>query len=81
MTKEPEIVSLARRMHEAYVAESIASGKEKPHYAWEWDALLLIDDPEPRMLLAAAIVARPDLAEGVSVEPGHWAAGVLGVRE
>lgn len=35
----------------------------------------------PRVFLRLAIEARPDLAEGLRVPAGHWAAGVLPVSE
>ena len=67
---EPEIIALARRMHKAW-SKAFGWGptqwcdwNEKTRGAW----------------LAAAIVARPDLAD-VRVEPGHWAAGILPTRE
>lgn len=62
---EPEIIDLARRMYEAY-----ADAACKVCFFDDLSALTR------RGWLAAALVARPDLAD-VRVPVGHWAAGVL----
>lgn len=68
---EPELFALARRMYEAFASRRMHDGGSE----WvTWDANI----PRTwRAFLAAAIVARPDLAAGLSVPAGHWAHGAL----
>ena len=74
---EPELFSLARRMWTAW-------RDHVRHLVLTYGPLVEWDDCTPaqrRAWLAAAIVARPDLAEGLTVEKGHWASGVLPTKE
>ena len=71
---EPEIIALARRMFVAFHERWKADDPRDQRPIDEWDDLIV---DTRRGWLAAALVARPDLAEGVTVEAGHWAAGVL----
>ncbi len=87
---EPELFSMARRMwveHEIVIHDGCShrdcDGKRRAQFARQWDS----ENPRERVFefirrgfLAAAIVARPDLAEGLTVEEGHWASGVLPCR-
>jgi hypothetical protein len=61
------IVDLARRMRDAFYA---------PHREQAWD---IAPESVRRAFVRAAIVARPDLVEGIAVAPDSWLAGVLPV--
>lgn len=78
---EPELFSLARRMLHSFErqsrAEDVRAGVSDPAPFSHWTDL---ESDDRRCWLAAAIVARPDLAEGLTVEKGHWASGVLEVK-
>lgn len=69
---ELAIVDLARRMVEAFHAEHVGRGLR----AW-----VNLSRKSRRAWVAAAIVARPDLVEGIAVPPHSWLAGVLPVAE
>jgi len=73
---EPEIVALARRMRAAWVVQHVADLGEDDGSTFD-----SATRRHRRQWLAAAIVARPDLAEGVWVYSDHWAAGVLPALE
>lgn len=72
---DPEIVALARRMFEKYRTRLYAEGKFHP---LSFDEAVV---EARRAWVAAAIVARPDLVEGIAVPPGDWLAGVLPVYD
>ena len=70
---EPPIIALAREMFIAYLrCDEGPRLVEQP--GDEWHDLLCVEDK--RGWLAAALVARPDLADA-RVPKGHWASGLL----
>ena len=68
---EPEIIALAHRMSTAF-EDAEPDSVDIPLWDLEPGA-----EAWRRCCLRAAVLARPDLAAGVRVPLGHWAAGVL----
>lgn len=77
---EPELFSLARRMCEAWwiARRSFHGFSDEVVRKGFWRDTV---DLDKQGWLAAAITARPDLAEDVRVAADHWAVGVLGIHE